>query len=241
VGCSCQGAHPFFTNDVLHNNDFQGIINATGPFADTLLKLDNPSHKFIVQPSSGTHITLPNYYSPRTMGLIDPATPDGRVIFFLPWQGSTIAGTTDAAAELTTAPRAGEDDIRWVLEEIRRYLSPDIKVRRGDVLSAWSGLRPLVRDPNAAGTEGLVRNHIIHVSPSGLLTIAGGKWTTYRAMAQETVDKAVEVFDLKNRVKSECMTEKLRLVGSDGWTRAMFIGLIQRARTLIRLVAAGLF
>jgi glycerol-3-phosphate dehydrogenase len=231
---------PFINNSLLHSNDFQGIINATGPFADTLLKLDNPSHKFIVQPSSGTHITLPNYYSPRTMGLIDPATQDGRVIFFLPWQGSTIAGTTDAAAELTTAPRATEDDVRWLLEEIRRYLSPDIKVRRGDVLSAWSGLRPLVRDPNAVGTEGLVRNHIIHVSPSGLLTIAGGKWTTYRAMAEETVDKAVEVFALKNRVKSACVTEKLRLIGSDSWTPTMFIGLIQRARAPIRFIVAGL-
>ncbi|KAH9936425.1 DAO-domain-containing protein [Fomitopsis serialis] len=179
----------------------KGIINATGPFADALLTMDNPSHKPIVQ-------------------------ADGRVIFFLPWQGNTIAGTTDTPARVETEPRAQEEEIRWVLEEVRRYLSPDIKVRRGDVLSAWSGLRPLVRNPNAASTEGLVRNHMIHVSDSGLLTIAGGKWTTYRAMAEETVDKAVEVFALKP--KSGCVTESLRLVGSDGWSRNMFIGLIQR-------------
>ncbi|KZT65822.1 DAO-domain-containing protein [Daedalea quercina L-15889] len=204
----------------------KGIINATGPFADALLTMDNPDHKPIVQPSSGIHITLPNYYSPRTMGLLDPATSDGRVIFFLPWQGNTIAGTTDTPAHVETEPRAQEEEIRWVLEEVRHYLSPDIKVRRGDVLSAWSGLRPLVRNPNAASTEGLVRNHMIHVSDSGLLTIAGGKWTTYRAMAEETVDKAVEVFGLKP--KNGCVTESLRLVGSDGWSRNMFIGLIQR-------------
>ena len=204
----------------------KGIINATGPFADALLTMDNPEHKPIVQPSSGIHITLPNYYSPRTMGLLDPATSDGRVIFFLPWQGNTIAGTTDTPAQVETEPRAPEEEIRWVLEEVRRYLSPDIKVRRGDVLSAWSGLRPLVRNPNAASTEGLVRNHMIHVSDSGLLTIAGGKWTTYRAMAEETVDKAVEVFGLKPR--SGCVTETLRLIGSEGWSRNMFIGLIQR-------------
>ena len=125
------------------------------------------------------------------MGLLDPATSDGRVIFFLPWQGNTIAGTTDTPAAVEKDPKAAEEEIRWVLEEVRRYLSPDIKVRRGDVLSAWSGLRPLVRNPNAARTEGLVRNHMIHVSESGLLTIAGGKWTTYRAMAEETVDEAV--------------------------------------------------
>lgn len=210
----------------------QGVINATGPFTDALLTLDNPGHKPIVQPSSGVHITLPNYYSPRTMGLLDPATSDGRVIFFLPWQGNTIAGTTDSKAQVEVEPRAREEEIRWVLEEIRRYLSPDIKVRRGDVLSAWSGLRPLVSNPDAAATEGLVRNHMIHVSPSGLLTIAGGKWTTYRAMAEETVDKAVNEFHLEDRVKSGCVTETLRLIGSDGWSKTLFIGLIQRVGLL---------
>ncbi|KAF5377926.1 hypothetical protein D9615_006766 [Tricholomella constricta] len=206
----------------------KGVINATGPFSDILLSLDDPSHTPIVQPSSGIHITLPNYYSPRKMGLLDPATSDGRVIFFLPWEGNTIAGTTDTPASVERNPVAPEEEIRWVLEEVRRYLSPDIKVRRGDVLSAWSGLRPLVRNPAAASTEGLVRNHMIHVSGSGLLTIAGGKWTTYREMARETVDTAVNTFGLENKVKSECVTENLRLVGSDGWSRNMFIGLIQR-------------
>ena len=212
----------------------QGIINATGPFTDALLTLDNPSHKPIVQPSSGIHITLPNYYSPRKMGLLDPATSDGRVIFFLPWQGNTIAGTTDTPATVSREPHASEEDIRWVLEEVRNYLSPDIKVRRGDVLSAWSGLRPLVRNPGAASTEGLVRNHMIHVSDSGLLTIAGGKWTTYRAMAEETIDTAVKTFGLSGKVKSGCVTDTLRLVGSDGWSRNMFIGLIQTVSTSLK-------
>lgn len=161
------------------------------------------------------------------MGLLDPATSDGRVIFFLPWQGNTIAGTTDTPATVSREPRASEEDIRWLLEEVRNYLSPDIKVRRGDVLSAWSGLRPLVRNPEAASTEGLVRNHMIHVSDSGLLTIAGGKWTTYRAMAEETIDTAIKSFGLSGKVKNGCITDTLRLVGSDGWSRNMFIGLIQ--------------
>ncbi|KAF9643486.1 DAO-domain-containing protein [Thelephora ganbajun] len=206
----------------------RGVINATGPFTDPLLTLDNPSHKPIVQPSSGIHITLPNYYSPRTMGLLDPATSDGRVIFFLPWQGNTIAGATDTPAAVEAEPKAPEEEIRWILEEVRRYLSPDIKVRRGDVLSAWSGLRPLVRNPSASTTEGLVRNHMIYVSDSGLLTIAGGKWTTYRAMGEETVDEAVKVFGLEGKVTNGCVTDRVRLIGSDGWSRNMFIGLIQR-------------
>lgn len=216
----------------------QGVINATGPFTDALLTLDNPSHKPIVQPSSGIHITLPNYYSPRKMGLLDPATSDGRVIFFLPWQGNTIAGTTDTPATVSREPHASEEDIRWVLEEVRNYLSPDIKVRRGDVLSAWSGLRPLVRNPGAASTEGLVRNHMIHVSDSGLLTIAGGKWTTYRAMAEETIDTAVKSFGLGSKVKNGCVTDTLRLVGSDGWSRNMFIGLIQTVNSSLQVLNA---
>jgi len=162
------------------------------------------------------------------MGLLDPCTSDDRVIFFLPWQGNTIAGTTDTKAPVEAKPRAREDDIRWILEEIRHYLSPDIKVRPGDVLSAWSGLRPLVSDPNASGTEGLVRNHMIYVSPSGLLTIAGGKWSTYRAMAKETVDRAVKEFGLEGKVRSGCVTDTLRLNGTGTWSKNMFIGLIQR-------------
>jgi glycerol-3-phosphate dehydrogenase len=208
------------------------VINATGPFTDALLALDNPSHKPIVQASSGVHVTFPNYYSPRNMGLLDPATSDGRVIFFLPWQGNTIAGTTDTKACVETDPRPHEEDIRWILEEVKRYLSPDIQVRRGDVLSAWSGLRPLVLNPNAQkdGTEGLVRNHLITFSQSGLVTIAGGKWTTYRAMAEETVEQAVEFFGLKTM--GPCRTKEVQLVGSEGWAKNMFIGLIQRVRLL---------
>jgi len=119
--------------------------------------------------------------------------------------------------------RAGNQDSLTGLQ--RRYLSPDIKVRRGDVLAAWSGLRPLIRDPASPNSKDLVRNHLIYVSPSDLITIAGGKWTTYRAMAQETVDAAVRLFGFN---VGGCITEKVRLVGSDGWSRNMFIGLIQR-------------
>lgn len=186
--------------------------------------------KPIVSPSSGVHITLPNYYSPGTMGLLDPSTSDGRVLFFLPWQGNTIAGTTDSPSTVDAEPLPKEEDIRWILEEVRRYLSPDIKVRRGDVLSAWSGIRPLVRDPAAKSTEGLVRNHMINVSDSGLVTIAGGKWTTYRAMAEETVDCAIKTFALGHKA-GPCVTERVRLVGSDSWSKNMFIGLIQRVST----------
>ncbi|KAH7885511.1 FAD dependent oxidoreductase-domain-containing protein [Phlebopus sp. FC_14] len=212
----------------------KGIINATGPHTDSLLSLNSPTHKPIVRASSGIHITLPAYYAPARMGLLDPSTSDGRVIFFLPWEGGVVAGTTDTPARVNAQGEqvvAGQDEVNWVLDEVRTYLSSDLRVRRGDVLSAWAGLRPLIAAGGGGGeggTEGLVRNHLVRVEESGLVTIAGGKWTTYRAMAEETVDKAVEVFGLQHKATSGCRTETLRLVGSDGWTRNMFIGLVQR-------------
>lgn len=216
--------------DLLTGDEFdvkcKGVINATGPFSDSIRKLDFPTAQEIVAPSSGVHITLPGYYSPRGMGLIDPQTSDGRVIFFLPWQGNTIAGTTDTAAPVEAHPLPKEEEIQWILDEVRNYLSPDIKVRRGDVLSAWSGLRPLVRDPAAKDTQSLVRNHMINVSESGLLTIAGGKWTTYREMAEQTVDRAIEEFALKP-VRG-CVTKKTKLLGSHGWSKTMYVKLLQR-------------
>ncbi|TVY32165.1 Glycerol-3-phosphate dehydrogenase, mitochondrial [Lachnellula subtilissima] len=224
----------------------RGIINATGPFTDSIRKMDDDKVKEIVAPSSGVHIVLPGYYSPQKMGLIDPKTSDGRVIFFLPWQGNTIAGTTDAPCDISANPIPQETEIDWILSEIRRYLSPDINVRRGDVLAAWSGIRPLVKDPNAKNTESLVRNHLINVSPAGLLTCAGGKWTTYRQMAEECVDEAIKEFALNPapfpnapdvsgtemvndgaRLDGTCQTHQVKLVGAHGFSKTLFINLIQ--------------
>jgi glycerol-3-phosphate dehydrogenase len=222
------------------------VVNCTGPFADSIRKMDDPSIKGIVAPSSGVHVVLPGYYSPGKMGLIDPSTSDGRVIFFLPWQGNTIAGTTDSPTTVSKNPLPDEHSINWILDEIRQYLSPELNVRRGDVLAAWSGIRPLVMDPKAKNTESLVRNHLIDISPSGLLTCAGGKWTTYRQMAEECVDEAIKEFNLQTRAVPDaprvsgsedvddgaildgtCQTHKVRLIGAHGFSRTLFIPLIQ--------------
>ncbi|RVX70111.1 hypothetical protein B0A52_06283 [Exophiala mesophila] len=226
----------------------RGIINATGPFCDSIRKMDDQTVQEIVAPSSGVHIVLPGYYSPQknSMGLIDPATSDGRVIFFLPWQGNTIAGTTDAPCDISREPVAGEDEIDWILNEIKHYLSPDINVRRKDVLAAWSGIRPLVKDPKAKNTESLVRNHLVTVSDSGLLTCAGGKWTTYRQMAEDAVDEAIAQFKLQTQpitsptrvsgteaiddaapLDGTCQTHQVRLAGAHGYSKTLFINLIQ--------------
>ncbi|KAI1748504.1 FAD dependent oxidoreductase-domain-containing protein [Xylaria castorea] len=222
------------------------IINCTGPFTDAIRKLDDQKCKDIVAPASGVHVILPGYYSPAKMGLIDPSTSDGRVIFFLPWQGNTIAGTTDEPATITQNPLPDEKSIQWILNEISHYLAPEIQVRRGDVLAAWSGLRPLVMDPKATNTESLVRNHLIDVSESGLITCAGGKWTTYRQMAEECVDAAVKEFKLSTKpvlnaprvsgseavddgaiLDGSCQTHNVRLIGAHGFSKTLFINLIQ--------------
>ncbi|KEZ43761.1 Glycerol-3-phosphate dehydrogenase SDP6, mitochondrial [Scedosporium apiospermum] len=222
------------------------VINCTGPFCDSIRKMDDPTLKDIVSPSSGVHVMLPGYFSPANMGLIDPSTSDGRVIFFLPWQGNTIAGTTDEACDISPNPLPDEKAIEWILNEIRHYIAPDINVRRGDVLAAWSGIRPLVKDPKAKNTESLVRNHLIDVSASGLLTCAGGKWTTYRQMAEECVDTAIEEFGLQTKpfenapsvsgtdvvddgaiLDGTCQTHNVRLVGAHGFSKTLFIPLIQ--------------
>ncbi|ESP00771.1 hypothetical protein LOTGIDRAFT_238523 [Lottia gigantea] len=201
------------------------VINATGPYTDSIRQMGDPDVKYICQPSSGVHIVLPDYYSPESMGLLDPSTSDGRIIFFLPWQKVTIAGTTDNPCAVTDFPQPTEKEIQFILNEVRNYLHPDVEVRRGDVLSAWSGMRPLVADPNKSDTQSIARNHIIEVFKDNLITIAGGKWTTYRHMAEETIDKAVEVCNLQP--KSNCQTAGLLLDGAHGWSPTMFIRLVQ--------------
>ncbi|VDP85410.1 unnamed protein product [Echinostoma caproni] len=201
------------------------VINATGPYTDHVRQMDDQKQAPICQPSSGVHIILPGYYTPSQMGLLDPSTRDGRVIFFLPWMNFALAGTTDNPCKLSDSPSPTEGEVNFILDEIRDYLSPDIQVRRGDVLAAWAGIRPLVRDPNSADTQSIARNHVIEVSSNRLITIAGGKWTTYRSMAEETVDKAIEVCGLQP--KSPCRTKGLLLEGAHLWSPNLFIKLVQ--------------
>jgi glycerol-3-phosphate dehydrogenase len=203
------------------------VINATGPHADSIRMMDNPESVKICSPSSGVHIVLPGYYSPQSMGLLDPDTKDGRVIFFLPWQKYTIAGTTDNECEPSFHPGPTEDDIQYILKEVRKYLAPEIELRRSDVLAAWSGIRPLVRDPSKPDSQSLVRNHVVHTSESGLVTCAGGKWTTYRQMAEDTLTEVLNNHpDLRAKAGS-CQTVGLMLEGGDNWTPTLYIELVQ--------------
>jgi glycerol-3-phosphate dehydrogenase len=171
------------------------IINATGPFADALRLMDDPSAKPLLSASSGVHVVLHERFCPPNTGLLVPKTDDGRVLFFLPWLGHTLVGTTDNPALITKDPKPTEEDIQYILKHVKKYLG--IEVKRDEVMAAWSGLRPLVSDPKAADTAKLSRDHFVQVSDSGLITITGGKWTTYRKMAFDTVNEAVKRWGLK--------------------------------------------
>lgn len=205
----------------------KGVINATGPFCDSIRQLDDPSIPCVVAPSTGAHIIFPSYYSPREMGLVDPATSDGRVIFFLPWEGNTIAGTTDTPCQVESNPQATDGEIQFLLHEVANYLDPVVKVRRNDVLAAWSGIRPLIRDTDSSSTEALVRNHIVMVSASNLVTIAGGKWTTYRQMAEDTIDEAIKIFNLQPK-HWQTRTKRIPLIGAHGYSATIQLRLIQQ-------------
>lgn len=207
------------------------VINATGPFVDAVRRLDDPATPEILKTSSGVHIVLAGNFSPPDTGLLIPKTEDGRVLFLLPWLGHTLVGTTDNPAPVEDDPQASEAEVAYILRHVRQYF--DLPVSETDVLARWSGLRPLVQPdavheaqqadshhPNHHGnnhvkptsTARLSRDHTILISRSGLLTITGGKWTTYRRMAEDTVDQAVQHAGLAPSGPST--TASLRLLGA---------------------------
>nr|XP_027188496.1 glycerol-3-phosphate dehydrogenase SDP6, mitochondrial-like isoform X2 [Cicer arietinum] len=200
------------------------IVNAAGPFCDSVRKMADKNVRDVICPSSGVHIILPDYYSPEGMGLIVPKTKDGRVVFMLPWLGRTVAGTTDSNTPITFLPEPHEDEIQFILDAISDYLN--VKVRRSDVLSAWSGIRPLATDPSAKNTESISRDHVVFEDHPGLVTITGGKWTTYRSMAEDAVNAAIKAGKLITTCG--CVTNNLRIVGGEGWDPASFTVLTQQ-------------
>lgn len=194
------------------------IVNAAGPFVDRIRQMDDNGAKPLLKAASGIHIVLDKRFVPPETGLLIPKTEDGRVLFVLPWQGHALIGTTDAPAEIVDHPRASEEDIDYVLRHINKYF--DLRVQRSDVLSVWSGLRPLVQFDASASTAEQVREHLLLVSPSGLVSMAGGKWTSYRKMAEEAVDQAIITAGL--HAASPCKTHHLRLFGAEHYAPEIF-------------------
>ncbi len=185
------------------------VINATGVFSDSILSMDNPGHKDMIQCSQGTHLVLDKEFLPGDAAIMVPHTDDGRVLFAVPWRGKAIIGTTDTPIEKPDIePVALEEEVEFVLRHAKKYLTKD--PTRKDVKSIFAGLRPLVKPEDMKDTSEISRSHHLQVSESGLVTIAGGKWTTYRKMAEDTIDKASWVAGLDFK-KAE--TKNLRIHG----------------------------
>jgi glycerol-3-phosphate dehydrogenase len=187
------------------------VVNATGVFTDGVRRLDDPQAAPTLAPSQGVHLVLPRHFVPGNSAIMVPRTDDGRVLFIIPWHDRALVGTTDTPVrDVALEPRPLEEEVSFLLEHAARYLAED--PRREDVLSVFVGLRPLVRAGGEEGpTKALSRDHTLMVSQSGLVTIVGGKWTTYRKMGEDAVDRAEQVAGLGARPSP---TAELRLHGA---------------------------
>src|SRR6267154_1858870 len=185
------------------------VINATGAFTDTLRQKAEPAAEPMIVPSQGIHLVFDASFLSGNSAILVPHTSDGRVLFAIPWHGHTLVGTTDTPVPVATLePVPMEQEIEFVLATAGQYLAK--APTRGDVLSVFAGIRPLVRATGVANTAALARDHVIHIDRSGLVTICGGKWTTYRRMAEDCVDQAATLAQLPEK---PCVTHHLNIHG----------------------------
>jgi glycerol-3-phosphate dehydrogenase len=203
--------------DVETGNEFVAsakvVVNATGAFSDLLRFKAEPSGESMIVPSQGIHLVFDSSFLQGDSAIMVPHTSDGRVLFAIPWHGHTLVGTTDTPiAAATLEPVAMEQEIEFILTTAAQYLTK--APTRDDVLSVFAGVRPLVRASGVAkgmvGTSALSRDHVVHIDRSGLVTICGGKWTTYRHMAEDCVDQAATLAQLPDR---PCVTHHLNIHG----------------------------
>ncbi|MDJ0739653.1 MAG: glycerol-3-phosphate dehydrogenase/oxidase [Gammaproteobacteria bacterium] len=189
------------------------VVNATGVWVDELRHMEDQHRQRMVTPSQGIHLVVDREFLPGDNALLVPKTDDGRVMFAVPWLGKVILGTTDTPRDrIEVEPTPLVDEVAFILGEAAKYLARAPSV--GDVRSIWGGVRPLVTPPNAdtSNTKSFSREHVIVVDASGLVTVTGGKWTTYRAMAEDVVDRCIDAGLVQTR--TPCRTATLPLVGA---------------------------
>lgn len=192
-----------------HNVKARAVINATGPFADRLRRMDDPQVSPLISPSQGIHLVFDKSFLPGNSAIMVPHTQDGRVMFAIPYLGATLVGTTDTPiADISLEPKALPEEIDFILETAGMYLQKTPS--RDDILSVFTGIRPLVGAGDDQHTASLSRDHTIVISNSGLITIAGGKWTTYRLMAEDCVGHAATLGGLDAK---PCVTRGLNIHG----------------------------
>ncbi|QQE11462.1 glycerol-3-phosphate dehydrogenase/oxidase [Planctomycetota bacterium] len=188
----------------------KAVINATGPFADQLRLNDDSSASPMIKASQGIHIVLDKEFLPGDTAIMVPKTSDGRVIFLIPWHDKVLVGTTDTPLDdIPIEPIALEEEIDFLIKTSSQYLTKDPK--ETDILSVFAGIRPLVTHAgDDKNTAAISRDHTINISRSGLVTVTGGKWTTYRKMAQDTIDQTIMIADLEHK---DCNTHNLPIHG----------------------------
>ena len=204
--------------DMLNGKSFKinakAVINATGVFVDDILQMNTPNADKLVRPSQGVHLVIDKAFLQGDSALMIPETSDKRVLFAVPWHSRLLVGTTDTPIDShSMEPRALEEEINFILKTATQYL--EAEVTRKDVLSVFAGLRPLAAPAKNEGnsTKEISRDHKLIISASGLITITGGKWTTYRKMSEETVNTAIRTHQLEDR---KCVTKELRIHASTG-------------------------
>ena len=207
-----------FVNGLIARDDESGeaflikakvVINATGVFTDEIRRMADPATEPLMITSQGIHLVFDRSFLKGDTALMVPRTSDGRVLFVIPWHGHAVAGTTDTPVDgPSLEPKPLDEEIQFILETAARYLTRPPS--RSDVLAVYVGLRPLVKSGGASSTAAISRDHTIHVDTSGLLTITGGKWTTYRHMAEDTVDHAITLGRLRDE---NCTTKNLKIHG----------------------------
>ena len=196
-------------NEKEYTLDSKVVVNATGVFTDDILEMNSAIKSSLVKASQGIHLVVNKSFFKGDHALMIPSTSDGRVLFALPWHEHLLVGTTDTPMEHhNLEPVALESEISFVLKNLSVYL--DRKLTRKDVLSVFAGLRPLVTPSKEKGTKEISRDHKLMTSPSQLITITGGKWTTYRRMAEDTINEAIKVGALEDR---KCQTTNLKIHG----------------------------
>jgi len=198
------------------------VINATGVFVDEILKMDVKESRPLVRPSQGIHLVFEKSFLNSNSAVMIPKTADGRVLFAVPWQDHVLVGTTDTPLDKhSIEPLPLDIEIEFILKTIKEYFltAPS----RNDVLSVFAGLRPLAApDNDESSTKEISRDHKLMISPSNLVTITGGKWTTYREMAEETVNKAIQIGELQ-RIK--CRTREMKIHGSQVQSEKTFMSI----------------
>lgn len=196
---------------IKHKVKAKAIINATGTNVDNIRLLDDKEANEILSLSSGVHIVVDKKFLPFDEGILIPKTSDGRIIFILPYLNKCLIGTTDKEIKYKDKPKASKEEMEYLISHVNEYFEEKIKIE--DVLSSWSGIRPLIKSADSKSTQQVVREHLLTSSKNGLISIAGGKWTTYRKMAEQVVDYTIDK-ELVN-VLTTCQTQNLKVVGSN--------------------------